>query len=227
MTNPGRVLVGAALVVAGALILADQAGFGDAGTVIGRGWPVLIVAFGLLQVSLDPAARTAGVFLVAIGLGLLAVTSGVVGRDALRFALPAALLALGAWVLLGRPSPQLRSERDDTVHFLVAFAARRVAATSPVFAGGSASVFFGSGNLDLRQAVPTADGARVGATVLFGNLYVVVPEGWRITMRGFPILGGWDDTTRKDGIPEGAPRLTVGGLVMFGGLEIRHAERWS
>jgi hypothetical protein len=97
---------------------------------------------------------------------------------------------------------------------------------APDFTGGDVTVLLGSVNLDLTQTT-LSDGAVITATVLFGSLNVLVPEGWRTTFSGTPILAGWDDTTRRDAVAEDAPRLEVRALVILGGIEVRHAERWG
>jgi hypothetical protein len=58
------------------------------------------------------------------------------------------------------------------------------------------------------------------------NVIVVVPHGWDVDVRGVPVFGGWDDTVSRTGIPPGAPALRVGVLTVFGGVEVRHPDRW-
>jgi hypothetical protein len=81
--------------------------------------------------------------------------------------------------------------------------------------------------LDLSEATPATTGAVVDATAVLGSITVLVPRGWLVEVRGIPVLGGWDDTTDRSSIGSGAPRLEVRALVALGGLEVKHAGRWS
>ena len=77
------------------------------------------------------------------------------------------------------------------------------------------------------EATPTPDGARISATAVMGGIDVVVPHGWRVDIRGLPLLGGWDDTTARDEVTAEAPRLEIHALLVMGGLEVKHPRRWE
>lgn len=79
----------------------------------------------------------------------------------------------------------------------------------------------GAAELDLLGARP-AQAAEVRATAILGGVKIIVPEGWRISVRGVPILGGFSDETSKGDIEADAPSLTIQGLAFMGGLEITH-----
>ena len=55
---------------------------------------------------------------------------------------------------------------------------------------------------------------------------MLVPEGWRVTMSGLPIFGGYEDKTHGDGsLPPDAPVLKVGATAVFGGVTVKnHAD---
>ncbi|MEO8092361.1 MAG: hypothetical protein ABI726_06605 [bacterium] len=69
------------------------------------------------------------------------------------------------------------------------------------------------------------EGATVKATAAFGGVAVIVPKGWRITVRATPVLGGVDDKTdRGQPPPENAPSLHVDAMALFGGVDIKHEK---
>jgi hypothetical protein len=63
----------------------------------------------------------------------------------------------------------------------------------------------------------------VNATVAFGGVDILVPKGWRISVRSTPIFGGLDDKTDHSEPPApDAPTLHVDALTVFGGVDIKH-----
>jgi hypothetical protein len=65
----------------------------------------------------------------------------------------------------------------------------------------------------------------VNATVTFGGIDILVPKGWRISVRSTPIFGGLDDKTDHSEQPAAdAPALHIDALTMFGGVAIKHEK---
>ncbi len=221
--NAGRILVGGLLVGVGTLALLSLAG---AGEVVLRGWPVLVVGLGALQLSSDRKATPAGVGIVLAGLALLGSTTGVLG-GAGDLVPPVVLVGGGLWVALGlrfRGEPIVAGAR---VGAMAAFGSRRVVSAAARFEGGWAAAFFGHLDLDLTAAVPVASGADLSVTVVLGGADVVVPDGWAVVIRGLPLFGGWDDTTRHVDAGTANLVLRVNALAVFGGVEVKHRDRWS
>jgi hypothetical protein len=56
---------------------------------------------------------------------------------------------------------------------------------------------------------------------MWGGIEIKVPENWSVSGRVTPILGGYEDKTRRvaDGTNQ---RLLVRGLVIMGGVEIKN-----
>jgi hypothetical protein len=89
--------------------------------------------------------------------------------------------------------------------------------------GAWLTAIFGGITLDLRGARPAREGASVNATVAFGGVDILVPKGWRISVRSTPIFGGLDDKTDHSEPPApDAPTLHVDALTVFGGVDIKH-----
>lgn len=85
------------------------------------------------------------------------------------------------------------------------------------------TAIFGGITLYLRDAVPAPDGASVNATSAFGGIELLVPRGWRVSVRCVLIFGGVEDKTdRAQPAADDAPALHVDAVCVFGGVEIKH-----
>ena len=202
----GRLLVGLSVVALGILFLLDAAGFLDAGGVIGRWWPAVIVAGGLLTLAERPPSVYRGLVLTAIGTVLLLFTTDTVDESAWGYVWSAAIVLAGLTILsrwrgraVGAP---IRDDADEVVRATAIFSGPHVASTATRFRGAWLTAVFGGVTLDLRGAGLDPAGAAVNATVAFGGIEILVPEGWRISVRSTPIFGGVEDKTDKTVHPD-------------------------
>lgn len=220
--NRGRTLVGSVLVVLGVLFLLDQNDVLDSRDLIADWWPVVFVVAGLLYLSFSPRHVMVPAVLMIIGLALLARSVDFVPDWVQTVFWPAALVAVGLWVIFGSGLGAATVQRGDRVNSLVAFFGREVVNASQQFAGGSIFTVFGGTDVDLRGARPVPNGAAMDVVVAFGGVDIVVPEGWRVEVKGIPLFGGWSNKTRRDQVSADAPLLSIEALVAFGGLDIGH-----
>ncbi len=88
-----------------------------------------------------------------------------------------------------------------------------------IFRSADVTSFMGGCELDLRDALLSADGsAYVEVFSLMGGAHILVPPNWRVVMQVTPIMGGVEDKTRP--IMGGTQFLYVRGTVLMGGVEI-------
>lgn len=226
--NAGRLFSGALLVAVGALFMLETADVLDASETIGAWWPTSLIALGGFH-ALDRGRLTSGATaLMAAGFLLLAVTTDVLAQDGWDLVWPIALIAAGAWLAFGWGRRSARRIPDvATLDGMAVLSATRLATRSAEFRHASLTAVLGGITLDLTEAVPAATGAIVDASAILGSITVLVPRGWLVDVRGIPLLGGWDDTTDRASVGSGAPRVEVRALVALGGLEVKHAGRWS
>jgi predicted membrane protein len=227
MVSAGRALVGAALVALGAVYLLDVAGVIEGGSVVGRWWPVLLVALGLLQAYAEKRCSPVVWVLVVGGLLLLAVTTGVFGRRAWSVTWPILVVLAGAWLLSGWGRLRRGQIEDPEFSRMSVFNSVKLASRAAELRRVSLTALFGKLRLDLTGAKLDPAGARLSATSLFGHVDVIVPEGWAVEVRGLPIVGAWDDTGSRRGLGPHSPRLDVHVLVVLGGVEVKHRRRWA
>jgi hypothetical protein len=199
----------------------------EAWRVVWRFWPLTLVAIGISNIA---QARTwagyvGGLIWLVVGAWLLGDTLGII--DVSIWALwPLALVLFGGWVLLNGVRPPGTAGRagwgsDDTIGAVAVMSGVKRRTSSRDFRGGDAIAFMGGAVIDLRDATIASGEARIEVFAMWGGIEVIVPEGWAVEDRVFPFMGGVDDKTRRP-TAEVPPRLVVRGLVIMGGVEIKH-----
>jgi predicted membrane protein len=96
-----------------------------------------------------------------------------------------------------------------------------VKSVSKNFQGGSVTTIFGGAEIDLRDA-DIAEGASLEFTSIMGGASIIIPENVHVDISGAPILGGWEDRTRKYGENEDVVVLKINCLTILGGAEFRN-----
>jgi predicted membrane protein len=222
----GRALLGLVIVTVGTLFLLQSADVLDAGETIGRWWPTLIVAAGIIQIIEATQSYVGPLVLIAAGTLLLLATTGVLPGNSWDYVWPTVLIIIGLTTLVRWGRGDLRrASGDDAIVATGVFGGPTLVSASQAFRTASLTAVFGGVTLDLRDARPAPDGARISATAAFGGVDILVPEGWRISVTGTPIFGGVEDSTRHSAhLPDDAPTLIVDALVIFGGVEITHGK---
>jgi hypothetical protein len=190
-------------------------------------WPLALVAIGVANIA---QARTwagyaGGLVWLVVGAWLLGQTLGIIHVHIWAM-WPLALVAFGGWVLLNGLRPPGTADRgasssSDTVGAVAIMSGVKRRSTSRDFRGGDLIAFMGGAALDLRDAAIASGEARLEVFAMWGGIEVFVPEGWAVEARVFPFMGGVDDKTGRP-TAEAPPRLVVRGLVIMGGLDIKH-----
>lgn len=105
------------------------------------------------------------------------------------------LLIVARWA--GRTIPSGASS-EDVIRATAVFGGPKLVSTARHLPGAWLTAIFGGVTLDLRGACPAPDGASVNATVAFGGIDILVPKGWRISVRSTPIFGGIEVFRTRD-----------------------------
>ncbi|QNP72472.1 DUF1707 domain-containing protein [Streptomyces roseirectus] len=81
-------------------------------------------------------------------------------------------------------------------------------------------VFWGGGELDLREADFSAGEVQINCVAIMGGIDVVVPPGVEVVSKGVGIMG--DFSHRESGVPAGpgAPRVVITGVAFWGAVGI-------
>lgn len=219
--NYGRFFVGAVLVALGLIFVLDAADVVGAGELIGALWPLIFVLGAALMYAANPRRWQVPVVISGVAVVLLLDTTGLVAVNVWQFIWPAILIVLGFSLLLGRRAAGRETTGDDRIDQFVLFSGAEVTNHSPAFTGGSISAVFGGAEVDLRGAGLAGD-ASLDAFTAFGGIEIFVPEGWKVVVHGFPLFGGFENTTRTEDLAADAPTLDVSATALFGGIEVKH-----
>jgi len=221
----GRLLIGLTVLTLGVLFVLDAAGVLDADKAIDDWWPSLIVAAGVLTLAERPPSIVRGALLTGVGAVLLLFTTDLLEKDAWDYVWPALLIA-GGLLIIARWSGRTiarDANQEDVIRSTAVFGGPKLVCNSKRFRGAWLTAIFGGITLDLRDALPVAGGATINATAALGGIDILVPKGWRISIRSTPILGGLDDKTDHSEPPDpDAPTLHVDALTILGGVDIKH-----
>ncbi|MBL1099640.1 DUF1707 and DUF2154 domain-containing protein [Streptomyces sp. 205] len=88
----------------------------------------------------------------------------------------------------------------------------------------TAFTLMGGGEIDLREARFEDRETVIRCFALMGGVQVIVPPDIETHVGGIGIMGGFDQSGEADGDP-GAPRVTVTGLAIFGGVSVERKLR--
>jgi hypothetical protein len=111
---------------------------------------------------------------------------------------------------------------DDEVALATIMDELRFKSTAKAFRGGSALLWMGGGDIDLREATLDPAGATLNVTTIMGGGRILVPPTWRVTTNLVAIMGGIGDTRKVDdaALPAHAPHLELKGLLFMGGFAL-------
>ncbi len=85
----------------------------------------------------------------------------------------------------------------------------------------TAKIVFGSMLLDFREARLQPGETTIDASVIFGELKVIVPFGVRVVSEGSAVFGSFDHNAPEwDELPAGAPTLRITGTAVFGSTKV-------
>lgn len=223
-----RLVLGVALILAGVAFTLDNLGLMSAHLFL-RLWPVVIILWGFAKLRQEGLRYGGGgLFLVAIGTFFLLVMLGH-GNLAESLA-PMGLVAFGIWMVMRalqkkRTPTQGASNPENYVQGTAIFCGAKRRVVSQSFEGGEFTAIFGGFEADLRGAAPAGSQVRVDVFALFGGGQLRIPETWVVVNHATALFGGVDDKTQDDyskAADPSAPRLLLTGVVLFGGLEIKH-----
>ena len=214
-----------AIVTLGVLFLLDSAGVLDADRAIDRWWPMLVIAAGVLTLAQRPPSVLRGSILTGGGILLLLFSTDVLEGNAWSYLWPSAIILAGLVVVArwgGHTAPAAGGD-EDVVRATAIFGGPKLVGTARHLQGSWLTAIFGGIALDLRNAVPAPGGASVNVTGAFGGVNLLVPRGWRISVRSTPIFGGLEDKTDHTvALSDDAPVLHIDAVVVFGGVDIKH-----
>jgi predicted membrane protein len=229
-TNPPAVrltphlMFGLMIILVGVVFTLDNLNIAHAEDYL-RYWPVGLIAIGLAKLweaHTGYGSPIGGVIFTMIGSWLLLDTLGYVDANLFDF-WPLLLVFVGGMIVWHgiRGRQQLATAHEnDTINAVAVLSGVNRGSNSTSFRGGELTAFMGGCEVDLRNAAINGD-AVIDVFAMWGGIEIRVPESWTVVGRVTPLLGGFEDHTRA---PQAATthRLTVRGMVIMGGVEIKN-----
>jgi predicted membrane protein len=237
-------VIGALILASGVVLLLDQQGVVSADRIFQYFWPVIFIAFGLVNLFDCPSRRVWGVILLAVGVLLILDNLGYI-RFSLSVIWPLIIIAIGALMIfrsigiqgpikfLGGPwADFLRSRSSSTdspggdseFDHIAVFSGFKKRTTSKSFRGGRILALMGGFAIDLRNADIEGDTATIVAISVMGGGEIKVPAAWRVSMEGIGLMGGYVDETDQAPSAPTTPQkhLIVKGASIMGGVVVKN-----
>jgi len=235
-------VIGALILASGVVLLLDQQGFVSADRIFQYFWPLIFIAFGLVNLFECQGRRIWGIVLLVVGVVLILDNLGFAH---ISFAIiwPMIIIAIGGFMIFrslniqGSPNSPggswtnfLRSAgidsagSDSEFNHIAVFSGFKRRTTSKNFRGGKILAFMGGFQIDLRNADIEGDTATIEAISIMGGGEIKVPYTWRVSVEGIGLFGGYADETDQTA-PAGAAsqkHLIVKGASIMGGVVVKN-----
>ncbi len=225
-----RLILGLSLIFVGVVFLLDELDYLDADDVF-QYWSLILVLAGLGKLLWPGSAggRFTGLLLVVIGMWILAWDLYWIDYSPWDY-WPVLLVLVGLrilWQGLWGPRRHLEADAASIVNALAILGATRRTNQSRDFRGGDLAAFLGGCEVDLRQARIADPPAVIDAFAMWGGVEIYVPRDWHVTVKGVPLLAGFEDNTEEHeegGALAEEPRqeLVVKGFAVMGGVEVKN-----
>lgn len=229
--NPlsGRLIVGVALMVLGALWTLDNLDFIESGNIT-RWWPVVPLAIGLMKLTGFGMEKQTGFgAFFTLGGGLFLLDSFGALRVDFSIVFPLLFIFIGVQVTMRAlrgsnvPGPAAGpADADDYVRSFAVMGGVTRRNESQAFRGGELTAVMGGVELDLTQARPADGRAVVDVFAIWGGIDIRVPDDWRVELEAVPLMAGVETSARLAPGESAAGTLVVRGFVMMGGVEIKN-----
>ncbi len=224
-----RLVLGFGVLLIGVIFTADTLGLAD-GDLVFDYWPVLLIAIGATKIGGKTSSdRLFALIWIGVGAWLLAWNLAYVDVNPFQFFWPIVFIVFGLSLLLGGRGPvfvidtRRRGERgdDSTVSVIAVMGGVERSVGSQSFEGGDVIAFMGGGKLDLRAARPASQEIELEIFAMWGGYEIVVPPEWEVSVELLPLLGSVEDKRTHHERSGEAPVLTLSGVVIMGGIEVK------
>jgi predicted membrane protein len=231
--SSGRELTGLIIILIGFGLLMNSMGILPYGPYIARFWlPAALIGGGVFLLSRGRGndGRLGGAFFVLLGFLFFIARLNYWDISLGKMIWPAILMWIGISMLLRRSRPRgMRTQREtfgldqtmDSSDYLQATAILggfNRKSSSQQFRGGDFTAIMGGGKIDLREAQMQGNEAVIDVFTVMGGMEIQVPMDWGVEQGFVPILGGYDDKTRKTA--GASKRLILHGTTIMGGVSV-------
>lgn len=220
-TSLTRIIVGTLITLLGIGFLLENFNIVNLDGVLQTWWPLIVIIGGLGALASNIRQPIFPILFIAFGTLLQLRALDIVEFDVFGLIWPAIVIGLGLSILLRHSGFEDRNVTSEDKNDLMAFLSGISSLNkSSDYKGGKATAVFGGIELNLSEA-QIKDKATLDVFTFCGGLELRVPDEWNVVVSGMPIMGGWEDKTRKSTAKN--PRtLVVNATCVMGGLEIKN-----
>lgn len=231
-----RVVAGLLLVAAGGLLLLDRVEllpFSLSHYLIS--WKTLLIGIGIIVLA-SRENRTTG--LILVGLGLIFWMPELFDYHIRLSTIfwPSMLIGIGLIIISRRGGSrhtdnthahifsapgQAGVNKEDYIDELAIFGGGNIKMVSTNFRGGRVTAIFGGSDIDMKTAIPSADGCVIDVFVVFGGAKLIVSDDWQVKSEMVSIFGGFSDKRVLPATENSAKLVIIKGVTLFGGVEIK------
>ena len=182
-------------------------------------WQMILIGIGIFQLT---TGNKKGAFIL-IGLGVFFWIPDYMNIDFDDY-WPVILIIIGAGFFLKGRNQNSSFEQGDSADYiddLTILGNTKKAITSDSFEGGKITTMFGSADLDLKNANLRDNKANLDLFTIFGGFKAKVPLDWNVKADATCIFGSFEDKRKGDQSEKSENTLTIKGLIIFGGGEVK------
>ena len=217
-----RLVVGTSVLAVGLIFWLDRIGRIDARDFL-RWWPVILVAFGLVNLVRRRWVAAVILFVIAL-LFMPSVPLYLHLRISQVLALWPLLISLaGTTLILQSLRPESRGPLSFRAIAVMGGNERSITATSATdIPRGEVVAVMGGCEVDLTRIGP-ARKVVLDLLVFWGGVEIHVPRGWVVSPSNAIVIGALVNNTERPNAPD-APQLVITGSVIMGGVEVKNPK---
>lgn len=238
----GKYFWGIILILLGLGFLLEQFNLISFGGVISIYWPSVLIFSGVVGLFEKKSSKFGDLILILIGAMLQINRLDILDINIFQFLFPIILILIGLKVIFSREVKHeqhiyINKDKDenenhkeyklnknitseDHIDEFVIMGGIKTNNRSESFKGGRITAIMAGVEIDLRGAKVYNNEAYLDIEAIMGGVEIIVPEDWRVEVRGTPIAGGWSNKTKYRNDPN-APLLKINCFALFGGIEIK------
>ena len=182
-------------------------------------WQIILIVIGVFQLL---TGNKKGAFIM-IGLGIFFWIPDYMHIDIEDY-WPVILIIIGVGFFLkgqNRNDSNRKSDNLDFIDEIAILSGSKKMIDSENFEGGKVTTVFGGSDLDFLNANLKDGKASLDLFTMFGGFKARVPAGWKVKSNVTCIFGGFEDKRRSHTSDTITNELTIRGLIIFGGGEVR------
>ena len=135
-----------------------------------------------------------------------------------------ALISVGIALFLKLTHASLGDEDSDELDLVTIFNGLELKSRATSFRGGTWTIMFGGGDIDLREATLDPDGGTLHVHTIMGGGDVKVPDDWNVELDSLALMGGAAQMRPNATSDPYAPALRIEARAIMGGFSVTGEE---